>query len=190
MTRAAFTLLAALLLGLSLAACADAGDEAADDPTSAATAGSASVGDLDLTDVRARAVPAETGRSAIYLTITNGGDQDDELLVASAAADIAGAVELHETVAMEDSSDDMDGMSDMAEATQDDEMEGMGGMTMRQVPSIVVPAGEETVLEPGGLHVMLLEVPGALEAGTSFDITLDFAKAGAVTVEAPVVANP
>ncbi len=58
---------------------------------------------------------------------------------------------------------------DMADG---DMAEGEMAMMMREVSSIDVPAGGEVVLEPGGMHVMLLELPDPLEAGETFDLTL------------------
>jgi copper(I)-binding protein len=47
-----------------------------------------------------------------------------------------------------------------------------GAMMMQEVEAIEVPAGGSVSLEPGGLHIMLLELAEPLEAGTSFDLTL------------------
>jgi copper(I)-binding protein len=75
---------------------------------------------------------------------------------------------------------DMSGMSD-------DTMTGdmSGEMTMQQVQSIMLPAGEMVMLMPGGYHVMLLDIAAPLEVGQTFEITLTFANAGSkvVTVE-------
>jgi hypothetical protein len=51
-------------------------------------------------------------------------------------------------------------------------MDGEMAMTMQEVPSIEVPAGGSVTLEPGGYHVMLLELPDPLETGEEFDVTL------------------
>jgi hypothetical protein len=49
-----------------------------------------------------------------------------------------------------------------------------GVMRMRQVPAIDVPAKGEAVLQPGGLHVMLIDMKAALTEGQSVPITLTF----------------
>ena len=56
---------------------------------------------LEVSDVWARPVEDLTAKdtSAIYMVIT-GGSEDDALVKASVPADIAGTVELHETVDM------------------------------------------------------------------------------------------
>jgi len=64
---------------------------------------------------------------------------------------------------------------------------GMGGMMqMRQVPSIAVPAGTTVTLEPGGLHIMLLDLAAPLTAGQTFDMTLEFASGERLVVPVSV----
>ena len=62
----------------------------------------------------------------------------------------------------------------------------MGEMTMQEVDEIPLPAGETVVLEPGGYHIMLLDMPETLEAGATFDLTLTFASGDTQTVTATV----
>jgi len=99
------------------------------------------------------------GNSAAYMRIVNHGGTDDRLV--SAATDVADKVELHRTV-----------------------MEG-DRMTMQPVPAVEVPARGEAVLEPGGLHVMLIGLTRKLEEGDSFPLRLTFEREGTVelTVE-------
>ena len=56
-----------------------------------------------MSDVWARPVEDLTAKdtSAIYMVIT-GGDEDDALVKASVPADVAGTVEIHETVAADE----------------------------------------------------------------------------------------
>lgn len=99
--------------------------------------------------------------SAIYMELTNGGQEADRLV--SAQADVAKTIELHETI-----------------------MEG-DLMKMQQVQGgIEVPAGGTVELKPGGLHVMLIGLTKDLNVGDKFPVTLQFDKAGAITVEAEV----
>lgn len=51
---------------------------------------------------------------------------------------------------------------------------------------IAVAAGTPTELKPGGLHIMLIGLKAPLKQGESFPLTLNFEKAGAVTVSVPV----
>jgi hypothetical protein len=55
-------------------------------------------------------------------------------------------------------------------------------MRMRPVDAVEVPAGGEAVLEPGGLHVMLIGLKAPLEEGDSFALRLVFEDAGEVEV--------
>lgn len=97
----------------------------------------------------------------IYVTIENNSDVDDVLL--SATTDVAGTAELHNVTMVE------------------------GVMQMRQVDGgIEVPAGETVVLEPGGLHVMLIGLTRSLEEGDTFDVDFEFEEAGEMTVEVEV----
>jgi copper(I)-binding protein len=79
--------------------------------------------------------------------------------------------------------DEMDeGMSDDGDESG---MEGMGAMTMQEVEAIELGAGDTVNLEPGGYHIMLLDLVEPLEVGDTFDVTLDFETADdlVVTVE-------
>lgn len=187
---AASALVGALVLGV--AACGD------DDDASGA---------IQVSDVWARNSPAMAQSGAVYMTITSDESENDALVSATVPSDVAGTVELHETGMAdmegedsgsmdEDSMGDSGSMEDESmEGTGDDmagmdhgemDMEGMGEMTMRQVSSIEVPAGEVVNLEPGGFHVMLLDLPQPLEVGDTFDVTLTFELAGEQTVTAEV----
>lgn len=147
-------------------------------------------------NVRARTALASTGTGAVYLDLVNDTDAPIELVRASVASDIAGVVELHETVTAEGNgmSEDggMAGSESEGMAPGDDAsegMEGMGGMTMRQVQSIPVPAGGAVSLEPGGLHIMLLELARDLEDGDEFEVELEFSDGSTRTVTAVVSAD-
>ena len=65
----------------------------------------------------------------------------------------------------------------------------MDGDVMRmaeQPDGIAIPAGGEVTLQPGGIHLMLLDLAAPLvEAGT-VELTLEFETAGAVTLTVPV----
>lgn len=101
-----------------------------------------------------------TVTTAVYFTIENGGDADDQLL--SVTTTIADAAEMHES------------------------SNNNGVMQMRQAQMVELPAGETVVFEPGGLHVMLIGVHESLEPGDTVDLALTFAHAGAITVTVEV----
>lgn len=113
-----------------------------------------------IADAWIRATPPGARTAAAYLTIT-AGSAADRLL--GGATPAAGAVEIHTHV---------------AEA-------GMSRMV--RLPELTLPVGEAVRLEPGGLHLMLLEVRGPLAAGTTVTLSLRFAEAGAIELEVPVV---
>ena len=102
--------------------------------------------------------------AAAYMTLKNSGKEADRLV--KAEGDVARRIELH-THIME-------------------KRDGNVVMKMRPVPYMEVPAGGETVLKPGGLHIMLIGVTRDLKPGDSFDLTLVFDKAGKITVRVPV----
>ena len=126
---------------------------------------------------------AEAG--AVYFTI----ESDDGLTITgvSVGDDVAGRAELHETVMADMGDGDMDD-SDMGDDMDEGDMEHdmSGAMTMQHVMTIDVPAGEAVDFEPGGLHVMLFDLPDPLELGETFDLTLEVDGADPITVEVEV----
>jgi len=107
---------------------------------------------------RASAPTAKAG--AAYMTVTVDGTEMDRLV--AAATPVAKKAELHGHI--------MDG----------------GVMKMRPVAAIEVHPGEPAVLQPGGLHVMLMGLKGQLKEGATFPVTLTFERAGDVEVEVHV----
>jgi copper(I)-binding protein len=135
---------------------------------------------------------------AVYFEIT--ADEADRLVAASVPASVAATAEIHEVV-MADMSDDGemdmgDEMSDDGEMDMGDDMSGdgemdMGGMDpqMRMqelVDGLPLPAGETITLEPGGYHVMLLDIAEPLEVGDEIELTLDFENADDMTLTVEV----
>ena len=118
-----------------------------------------------IADAWIREPAAGTTATAAYATITNDGDEDITLIGASSP--LTDQVELHETL-------------------MDDE----GMMSMQQKEGgFVIEAGTSLVMEPGGAHVMLLDVDPADVTG-EIEITYDFDGADHVTVQAPVEPLP
>lgn len=105
--------------------------------------------------------PANPDVAAAMLTIENNTEQDDALL--SVTSTDAKDVSVHR------SGTDSEGRS-----------------TMKRVPRLKVPAGEEVVFDAWELHVMLKD-PVALEVGDSVTLTFKFEKAGLRTVRATVI---
>lgn len=100
------------------------------------------------------------GNSAAYMLLRNSGQETDRLV--SATSEVAESVELH------------------ISQTENDVT------TMRPVEFIEVPAGGETELKPGGLHIMLIGLKHALKPGDKVKLALMFEKAGTVSVEGEV----
>ena len=118
-------------------------------------------GDLTIEKPWARATPKGAEVGAAYLEIRNGGGEADRLT--GGTADFAN-VEIHE-------------MS----------MQG-NVMQMREVKGgLAIPAHGDVKLTPGGYHLMLTGLKHPLVKGETAKVTLTFERAGAVTVEFPVV---
>jgi copper(I)-binding protein len=102
--------------------------------------------------------PAEAGRpvGVAYLSITNNGRAEDALLRASTP--LAAQVQLHQTTLSE------------------------GMARMRPLAELVIAPGKTVQIEPGGVHLMLTDLKGALIAGTTVPLTLEFRVAGKITV--------
>lgn len=115
-------------------------------------------GGVDVTEVR---MGQPTGpNAAVYFTVTS---HSTDTLV-GAKTDVAASVEIHETTMGDD-----------------------GTMGMQPVERVDVSEGQVLVLEPGGLHLMLIDVE-RFEVGDSVDVTLVWENAGETTVTAEVVA--
>jgi copper(I)-binding protein len=115
-----------------------------------AAAASAQSGDVAITNAWARATPGGAQTAAAYVTIE--APAGDRLTGVSTPA--AQQADIHSMT-----------------------MEG-SVMKMRQVDGVDLPAGKPVTLKPGGYHIMLTGLAKPLEAGQSFPLTLDFAKAG------------
>ncbi|HWM20045.1 MAG TPA: copper chaperone PCu(A)C [Ilumatobacteraceae bacterium] len=142
--------LAAVVAVGALGGCGDDESPSGDDDAAA----------VEVSEAWARSSPAGVTDGAAYLTIESAAD--DQLIGAAVPADVAAAVELHETE------------------------ESGGAMTMQQVSAVELPAGDAVVFDPGDLHIMLIDLAGPLESGSSFELTLTFAEAAPQTVTVDV----
>ncbi|MCF8465827.1 MAG: copper chaperone PCu(A)C [Sneathiella sp.] len=111
-------------------------------------------------DAWSRERPAGAIVGGAFVTIHNKEGEQDQLVAASSP--IADKVEIHTTV-----------------------MQG-GVMSMLRQEELIIPAGETIVMKPGGFHVMLMGLKENLEKGKKFPLTLNFARAGEITVEVHV----
>lgn len=124
--------------------------------------------DISISGEWARNSPMSADRGAVYMDIESA--DGDRLLSASVDPSIAASVEVHETVPAEG----------------DDSEEGMGMMMMQEVEAIELPAGETVSLEPGGFHIMLIDLAQPLEVGQKFDLTLNFENYGEKVLDVEV----
>lgn len=181
-----------VVAALALVGCgSDSEGDAASDATTTTEASSTTeaAAELLLEDVWARQSPMGTTAGAIYLNITS--PEDDQLVAAAVPTEVAGDTQIHETVMAEegDMSSTTMAEGDMSSTTMaggDMGSDDMETMTMREVDSIELPAGEMVELKPGGYHVMLLDLVKPLEVGDEIELTLTFEKAGDRTVTAEV----
>jgi len=134
---------------------------------------------VSIEDAWARASAEGQTTGAMYLTITS--DADDRLVGAAVPASVAATAEIHEVVMADMSADDMseDGEMDMGDTDPQMRMQHL-------VDGLPLPAGETVTLEPGGYHVMLLELVGPLEVGDEIELTLDFEDADDTTLTVEV----
>ena len=118
-------------------------------------------GDLVITQAWSRATPGGAKVGGGYLTIENKGSTPDRLIGGS--ADVADKVEVHE-MAMNN-----------------------GVMTMRPLDKgLVIEPGKTVKLAPGGYHLMLLDLKSPLKQGDKLPVTLEFEKAGKVSLSLDV----
>src|SRR5207253_5093281 len=119
-------------------------------------------GSLRIDHAYARATPPGARTAVVYLTIANNGRDAERLLRASSPA--AQSVEMHQ-MSME-----------------------KGMMRMRAVAALDIAPATSVALQPGGYHLMLLELARQLKQGETFPLTLVFHHAGSIRIEVPVEA--
>jgi len=114
-------------------------------------------GDLVITQAWTRATPNGAKIGGGYVTIENKGTAPDRLV--GGAGDIAGKVEIHE-MAMDN-----------------------GVMKMRPIDKgLTIEPGKTVKLAPGGYHLMMFDLKAPLKQGDKVPVTLQFEKAGKVSV--------
>lgn len=123
-----------------------------------AAAADTGAGPLTVTDAWARSTPPGLDVSAAYFVIDNRGAPDR---LTAASSPVAARAEIHRTTTH-------DGMA-----------------RMERQHALAIPGGR-TEFAPGGLHVMLLGLKQPLRTGESFALTLEFERAGTITVDATV----
>lgn len=128
-------------------------------PTVAAAHGATSKG-VTVAHPWARATPAGATIGSAFLEIRTDKNTSDRLI--SVSSPVAGRAEVH--------SHSMAG----------------GVMKMRRLDGIDLKPGESHVLKPMGEHIMLFDLKQPLKEGDLIKLTLTFAKAGPIEVDATV----
>lgn len=139
MTKIFSAIAAAILISTSLTACA----------TDAAPESKLAAVGIDDGWVRVSEYSDhEGGMTGAFATFTNNTDAD--ITIVGGTAEIAGMVEVHEVVMIDDQ--------------------------MKMQPKeggIVIPAGKSLTLEPGGLHIMLMGLKKPILVGDKITMTID-----------------
>ena len=112
-------------------------------------------GDIVITNEWARPILVAGRPGSAYLHIENKGDVADKLLAVTST--ISSRLEIHEHI-----------MKD-------------GVMKMSQVDHILIEAGNNVELKPGGYHIMIFETSSQYEVGDQIDLTFGFEKSGSIT---------
>jgi len=115
---------------------------------------------IEIKDAYVRATPPGLVNSAAFMTVDNQSEKD--ISIVKATSKVSKVVELH--------------THDMKN----------GVMKMYQVPKIDVSKKSQTVLKPGGYHVMLIGLNNALEEGKTVTLTLEFSNGETKTIIAPI----
>ena len=126
--------------------------------TTAAHAHGVKTGDLEIIHPNIPQPPASAKSAAGYMAISNEGHHADRLI--GVETGLAQKSMLHTT-----------------------EHGADGVAVMKHLDGIEIPAGDTVVLEPDGLHVMLMGLTGTVQEGDMVPATLIFEQAGRVEVE-------
>ena len=116
-------------------------------------------GEVEFSDFWARP-GLQGGNSAVFFDVTNSTDLDENIL--SASSNAAAAVELHKSSLVDDV------------------------MRMEKQESVHLPAREQVLFKPGGLHEMLIGLNDDLKVGDTFPVALVLGGAGEIILEVVV----
>lgn len=167
---------------IALAGCGS--DDETSDTASAAATADASAG-VEVGGAWARQSAMGQTLGAVYMTLTSAAT--DRLVAVSVPVEVAGEAQIHEVVPAETSGMETGEMVSGSDTMTGSDMSGMGEMVMRELEGgLPLPAGEPVMLQPGGYHIMLIDLVEPLAVGDTFDVTLDFETAESVTLTVEV----
>jgi copper(I)-binding protein len=178
---------ALIILGvaaLAVAGCGSDDEEASSDAASTAATVEATAEAAD--DTGAPGVRAEGGwvrqsamgqtLGAVYVQLASA--VDDRLVAVSVPTGVAAEAQIHEVVPVE--------VAESGEMSASATGE-MPEMMMRELEDgLPLPAGETVMLQPGGYHIMLIDLAAPLEIGQEIDVTLEFEQADPITITVEV----
>ncbi|MFY9288816.1 MAG: copper chaperone PCu(A)C [Alphaproteobacteria bacterium] len=119
-------------------------------------------GDIQIGHIWMRATPMGATTAAIYMPLSNAGQETDRLLGGSSP--VAAKIEIHESLVVD------------------------GVMRMRKLDALALEPRKPVSLKPRGLHLMVFGLKERLKEGEKIPLTLQFEKAGTVDVEVDVEA--
>lgn len=117
---------------------------------------------VSIEDPWARASVAPGRPSAAYMKVEN--TSDEAIVLTGARTDAAMMVEIHIT-----------------------ETDANGVSGMRPVGPVVIEPGAVAVLEPGGMHVMMMKLAAPLEDGQTVEMVLEFEDGAELNIDVPVL---
>ncbi len=129
-------------------------------------AGCSAQGEVRASDLWVKSSEMSTigGVSAVYGTLTNNTTND--IVLIDGQTDLAGIVEVHEMAMIN------------------------GELKMQQIAGgLLIPAGQSIQLEPGGNHLMLMQLTKDLLAGEEISVTFSFEGADDLVVDR-ILAKP
>lgn len=115
---------------------------------------------VTVNDAYIRGLPPGQTVTAAFMTVNNHQDKDCKLV--GAASLVASSAEIHE------------------------HSHKNGKMSMRRVDSLVIPAGGNVSLVPGGYHLMMFGLESSLKEGEEHTLTLSFEDCEELSIVAPV----
>lgn len=118
--------------------------------------------DVVIEDAWSRASIGTSRPGVAYMTLRNAGAEP--VVVTGLRTDLA--------------------MMPMIHATSTD---AQGVTRMLHMEAVEIPAGETVALEPGGLHVMLMDLQRPMVEGESYTLAVIFADRTEATVEVPIL---
>ncbi|CAM4046173.1 copper chaperone PCu(A)C [Palleronia rufa] len=119
-------------------------------------------GDIVVRDAWSRASVGVSRPGVAYMAILN--PSDEPVTLTGLRTDLAERSEIHLTAT-----------------------DGQGVSSMTPAGDIAIAPGETVLLQPGGLHAMLMQLRRPMQDGESFALTLTFSDGGEATVEVPIM---